>query len=237
MQRLVIVVLVFTLSIPLFAAGKKEQERLQEAGTVLKEVLDIPEGVPKDLLEKAECVVVLPSVKKGAIGIGLSYGRGAMVCRTGENFTGSWGAPVMMALEQGSLGWQLGGEATDFILLLMSPRSANGVLTSKVKLGADASAAAGPKGRTAEAATDATMRAEILTYSRARGLFAGVSLSGSTLRPDGGANENLYGHKVIAKQLARQGGGPFAGALLASTLNSAAPVNKSDPKSLKNVKR
>jgi lipid-binding SYLF domain-containing protein len=237
MKKLAACSLIFMFSMPVFAAAKKEQERLQEAGQVMREVLDIPEGVPKDLLEKAECVVVLPSVKKGAIGIGLSYGRGAMVCRTGENFTGSWGAPVMMALEQGSLGWQLGGEATDFILLLMSPRSANGVLTSKVKLGADASAAAGPKGRTAEAATDATMRAEILTYSRARGLFAGVSLSGSTLRPDGGANENLYGHKVNAKQLARQGGGPFAGALLASTLNSAAPVNKSDPKSLKNVKR
>ena len=229
--------LVFILSLPAFAAGKKEQERLQEAGQVMKEVLDIPEGIPKDLLEKAECVVVLPSVKKGAIGIGASYGRGAMVCRTGENFTGSWGAPVMMALEQASIGWQLGGEATDFILLLMSPRSANGVLTSKVKLGADASAAAGPKGRTAEAATDATMRAEILTYSRSRGLFAGVSLSGSTLRPDGGANENLYGHKIKAKQLVKQGGGPFAGALLASTLNAAAPVNKSDPKSLQNVRR
>jgi lipid-binding SYLF domain-containing protein len=181
--------------------------------------------------------VVLPSVKKFAIGIGGSYGRGAMVCRTGENFTGSWGAPLMMALEEGSVGWQLGGEATDYILLLMSPRSANGVLTSKVKLGADASAAAGPKGRSAAAATDATMRAEILTYSRARGLFAGLSLSGSTLRPDGGANENLYGRKVAPKQLVKQGGGSFAGALLASTLNSAAPTNQSDPKSLRDVKR
>jgi len=237
MRKFTVLALVCTLSLPVFAAGKKEQERLQEAGQVMKEILDIPEGIPKDLLEKAECVVVLPSVKKGAIGIGASYGRGAMVCRTGDNFTGSWGAPVMMALEQASIGWQLGGEATDFILLLMSPRSANGVLTSKVKLGADASAAAGPKGRTAEAATDATMRAEILTYSRSRGLFAGVSLSGSTLRPDGGANENLYGHKIKAKQLVKQGGGPFAGALLASTLNAAAPVNRSDPKSLKNVKR
>jgi lipid-binding SYLF domain-containing protein len=160
-----------------------------------------------------------------------------MVCRTGQSFTGAWGAPLMIALEEGSIGWQLGGEATDYILLLMSPRSATGVLTSKVKLGADASAAAGPKGRSAAAATDASMRAEILTYSRARGLFAGLSLSGSTLRPDGGANENLYGHKVNPKQLVQQGGGPFAGALLASTLNSAAPVNKSDPNSLKNVKR
>jgi lipid-binding SYLF domain-containing protein len=236
MRKLLVLSLILA-AVPTFAAGKKEQERLQEAGEVMKEILGIPEGIPKDLVEKAECVVVLPSVKKFAIGLGGSYGRGAMVCRTGANFTGGWGAPLMMALEQGSIGWQLGGEATDFILLLMSPRSANGVLTSKVKLGVDASAAAGPKGRTAEAATDATMRAEILTYSRSRGLFAGVSLSGSTLRPDGGANENLYGHKVKAKQLVQQGGGPFAGALLASTLNSAAPVNKSDPKSLQNVKR
>jgi lipid-binding SYLF domain-containing protein len=236
MRKLLSLALVLT-SLPAFAAGKKEQDRLQESGQVMKEILDIPDGIPKDLLQKAECVVVLPSVKKFAIGIGGSYGRGAMVCRTGENFTGSWGALLMMALEEGSVGWQLGGEATDYILLLMNPRSANGVLTSKVKLGADASAAAGPKGRSAAAATDATMRAEILTYSRARGLFAGLSLSGSTLRPDGGANENLYGRKVVPKDLVKQGGGAFAGALLASTLNSAAPRNMSDPKSLKDVKR
>jgi SH3 domain-containing YSC84-like protein 1 len=232
MRKLLSLVLALT-SLPAFAAGKKEQDRLQESGQVMKEILDIPDGIPKELVQKAECVVVLPSVKKFAIGIGGSYGRGAMVCRTGENFTGSWGAPLMIALEEGSIGWQLGGEATDYILLLMSPRSANAVLTSKVKLGADASAAAGPKGRSAAAATDATMRAEILTYSRARGLFAGLSLSGSTLRPDGGANENLYGRKVVPKELVKQGGGSFAGALLASTLNSAAPRNMSDPKSLK----
>lgn len=236
MRKLLSLALVFA-SLPAFAAGKKEQERLQEAGQVMKEILEIPDGIPKELVQKAECVVVLPSVKKFAIGLGGSYGRGAMVCRTGENFTGAWGAPLMMALEEGSIGWQLGGEATDYILLLMSPRSANGVLTSKVKLGADASAAAGPKGRSAAAATDATMRAEILTYSRARGLFAGLSLNGSTLRPDGGANENLYGHKIVPKQLVKQGGGPFAGAILASTLNAAAPTNRSDPKSLRNVKR
>src|SRR5205085_8580014 len=166
---------------------------------------NIPEGIPEDLLDKAECVIVLPSVKKGAIGIGASYGRGAMVCRTGGSFTGPWGAPVMMALEQGSIGWQLGGQATDYVLLMMNPRAANAVLRSKVKLGLDATAAAGPKGRSAQAATDATMRAEILTYSRARGLFAGVSLEGGTLRPDGGANENLYGRKVNAKALVAQG--------------------------------
>lgn len=233
MRKSLSLLLIGLLTVPAFAKGDKERERLEESGSVMKEVLDIPEGIPKDLLAKAECVVVLPSVKKFAIGLGASYGRGVMVCRTGQNFTGGWGSAVMMALEQGSIGWQIGGQATDFILLLMSPRSAQGVLSSKVKLGADASAAAGPKGRTAEAATDATMRAEILTYSRSRGLFAGVSLSGSTLRPDGGANENFYGHKVVPKQLVLQGGN----SQLASVLNGAAPVNRSDPKSLRDVKR
>jgi lipid-binding SYLF domain-containing protein len=233
MRKLLSLLLIGLMAVPAFAKGDKERERLEESGSVMKEVLDIPEGIPKDLLEKAECVVVLPSVKKFAIGLGGSYGRGVMVCRTGQNFTGGWGSAVMMALEQGSIGWQIGGEATDFILLLMSPRSARGVLASKVKLGADASAAAGPKGRTAEAATDATMRAEILTYSRSRGLFAGVSLSGSTLRSDGGANQNFYGHKVVPKQLVQQGGN----SQLASVLNGAAPVNRSDPKSLRDVKR
>lgn len=233
MRKSLSLLLIGLLTVPAFAKGDKERERLEESGSVMKEVLDIPEGIPKDLLAKAECVVVLPSVKKFAIGLGGSYGRGVMVCRTGQHFTGGWGSAVMMALEQGSIGWQIGGQATDFILLLMSPRSAHGVLSSKVKLGADASAAAGPKGRTAEAATDATMRAEILTYSRSRGLFAGVSLSGSTLRPDGGANENFYGHKVVPKQLVLQGGN----SQLASVLNGAAPVNRSDPKSLKDVKR
>lgn len=233
MRKLLLTLVVSCLPASLFARGEKERDRLEEAGNVMKEVLDIPEGIPKELLEKAECAVVLPSVKKLALGIGGSYGRGVMVCRTGGNFTGGWGAPVMIALEQGSIGWQIGGQATDFILLLMSPRSARAVLASKVKLGADASAAAGPKGRTAEAATDASMRAEILTYSRSRGLFIGVSLSGSTLRPDGGANENFYGRKVNARQLIQQAGS----SKLSAVLNAAAPVNKSDPKSLQDVKR
>lgn len=222
------------LATPLFAGnGDKEKERLAEAGQVLKEVLDIPEDIPQDLLDKAECVVVLPSVKKGALGIGASYGRGAMVCRTGANFTGPWGAPVMMALEQASIGWQIGGEATDYVLLMMNPRAANAVLRSKVKLGVDASAAAGPKGRSAQAATDATMRAEILTYSRARGLFAGVSLEGGTLRPDGGANENHYGRKINPrKQIAAGGSNP-----LSAVLAQHSPANKSDADSLKDVKR
>ena len=140
--------------------------------------------------------VILPSVKKGAFGIGGSYGRGVMVCRSGEHYKGQWGAPALYALEGVSIGFQLGGQATDFVLLVMNPKGAESLLYSKVKLGADASAAAGPKGRTAEGATDIVMNAEILSYSRNKGLFAGVSLEGSTLRSDGSANEKLYGEKA-----------------------------------------
>jgi lipid-binding SYLF domain-containing protein len=185
-----------------FAADDtKEVERVENSGRVMSEILNVPDDIPQDLLNKAYCVVVLPSVVKAAFGIGASYGRGVMTCRTGEDFKGEWGPPSMMALEGGSVGLQLGGEATDFVLLLMSDRSAKGVLTSKVKLGADASAAAGPKGRSASAETDATMRAEILSYSRARGAFAGVSLEGSTLRPDNDANAKLYGKKISADDI------------------------------------
>ena len=172
------------------AAQEKEKERVENAGKVMQEILNAPDSIPQSVLDKAECVVVLPSVVKVALGIGGSYGRGVMACRSGEDFKGKWGTPTMMALEGASAGFQLGGQATDFVLLLMSPRSASGVLSSKVKLGGDASAAAGPVGRTASAETDVTLRAEILTYSRARGAFAGVSLSGSTLRPDNDANKN-----------------------------------------------
>lgn len=220
---------------PLWAArGEKEQERLEECTTMLQEILDIPEGMPADLLDRAECVILIPSVKKFAIGIGGSYGRGAIVCRSGENFTGAWGPPAMFALEGGNIGLQLGGQATDFLLLVMNKKGANSVLGSKVKLGADAAAAAGPKGRTTAAQTDVVMKAEILTYSRSRGLFAGVSLEGSTLRSDGRANANLYGQKVSARQIAREGKvrATPAGQKLTSLLNQKSPVNKSEPKSL-----
>ncbi|HLV94363.1 MAG TPA: lipid-binding SYLF domain-containing protein, partial [Candidatus Acidoferrales bacterium] len=170
----------------------REQKRLAACGQVLKEVLDIPDGIPKDLLNKAECVIVIPSTLKFAIGIGGDFGRGAITCRTGEHFTGRWSAPAMFALEGANIGFQLGGQATDFVLLVMNPRGANSILVSKVKLGADASAAAGPKGRAAAADTDIVMKAEVLTYSRSRGLFAGISLEGSTLRSDGSANRKLY---------------------------------------------
>ena len=192
--------------LPAFAADdEKEADRVKESGVVLKEILNIPDDIPQDLLDKAECVVVLPSVKKGAFGVGGSYGRGVMICRGGPHYTGRWGAPAMYALEGLSIGFQLGGQATDFVLLVMNPKGAGSLLSSKVKLGADASAAAGPVGRTAEAATDVVMSAEILSYSRAKGLFAGVSLEGSTLRSDGSANEKLYGQKLSAKDIIRGG--------------------------------
>src|SRR5437899_3900578 len=215
--------------------NKKETDRLDNCGTVLKEILDIPDDIPPDLLDKAECVIIYPSVLKGAFIVGASYGRGAMTCRTGEHFTGPWGAPTMMALEGGSVGFQLGGQATDFVLLVMNPRGAKAILSSKVKLGADAAAAAGPKARDAEATTDVTMHAEILTYSRARGLFAGVSLEGSTLRPDGSANNKLYGRDITAKEivLEHKVGTPAAGQLMVSALQKASPRNMSDANSLK----
>jgi SH3 domain-containing YSC84-like protein 1 len=223
---------------PILAArpdNEKETDRLQNAGMVMDEIMNIPDSIPQDLLDKAECVIVFPSVLKAAFIVGGSYGRGAMACRTGEHFTGPWGAPTMMALEGGSLGFQLGGQATDFVLLVMNPRGAMAILNNKVKLGADMSAAAGPKGRDAEAATDVSLRAEILTYSRARGLFAGISLEGSSLRPDNDANEKLYGKKVNATEIIRKGAVavPPSGQKLISLLEKKSPKNRSDPDSLK----
>src|SRR5947209_1908901 len=226
---------VLTFVAPLLAAtDEREKDRVKEAGVVLKEILNIPDDIPQDLLDKAECLVILPSVKKGALGIGGSYGRGVMVCRSGEHFKGRWGAPALYALEGISIGFQLGGQATDFVLLVMNPKGAESLLYSKVKLGADASAAAGPKGRTAEGATDIVMSAEILSYSRNKGLFAGVSLEGSTLRSDGSANEKLYGKKLTAKEIIRGGkvGTPACARELVAILDKKSPVNKSDPKSL-----
>ena len=184
--------------------AKAQQDRLRNADTVLKEILKVPDNIPQELLDKARCVIVMPSVLKAAFVVGGSYGRGTMVCRTGKDFSGPWGAPSMYALEGGSIGLQIGGEATDFVLLVMNDRGADSLLHSKVKLGADASVAAGPVGRTAAADTDAYMRSEILSYSRARGVFAGISLEGSTLRPDNDANRNLYGRSVTAAQIIKE---------------------------------
>jgi SH3 domain-containing YSC84-like protein 1 len=218
------------LSASAWAADReKDEDRLQNSGMVLKEILDVPDDIPQDLLDKADCVVVFPSVLKAAFIVGGSYGRGAMSCRQGQDFRGPWGAPSMMALEGGSFGFQIGGQATDFVLLVMNERGARGILTSKVKLGADASIAAGPVGRDASAETDATLRAEILSYSRARGLFAGVSLDGSTVRPDDGANRQVYGQNIPARQIVLSGNVAIpAGAQgLISTLDSRTPRHKS----------
>jgi lipid-binding SYLF domain-containing protein len=229
MKRIFLLTVLAALAgVPAFAQ-KTENDRVQNAGQVLTEILNIPEDIPSDVLHKAECVVVLPSVKKFALGFGGSYGRGVMTCRSGKDFNGPWGAPTMMALEGGSFGLQLGGQATDFVLLIMNPRGADAILSSKVKLGGDVSAAAGPKGRTASAETDVSMRAEVLSYSRARGLFAGVSLAGSTLRPDNSANEKLYGKEINAKDIVFKGAAkpPASAKLLLETLDKKSPKNMS----------
>ena len=206
----------------------KQEERLQNAGTVMGEILNVPDNIPQDLLDKAKCVVVIPSVLKAAFVVGGSYGRGTMVCRSGKSLSGAWGAPAMFVLEGGSVGFQIGGEATDFVLLIMNDHGANSLLHSKVKLGGDVSAAAGPVGRTAEANTDAYMRSEILTYSRARGLFAGVSLEGASLRADEEGNEALYGHKITASEivLGPHPAIPSSGQHLVSLLEKASPTSR-----------
>jgi SH3 domain-containing YSC84-like protein 1 len=208
--RILLAAILFTVSAFCFAQDEKkdegkagtEQERVKESGDVLKQILDMPDnGIPKSVLNGSKCVIVLPSVKKVAVGIGGTYGRGVMTCRTGEDYKGPWSAPIMMASGGGNIGFQLGGQATDFVILVMNDQGAKSVVNNKVKLGADASIAAGPVGRTAEASTNASMQAQMLSYSRSRGAFAGVSLSGATLRPDDGANENLYGKKVSSKDI------------------------------------
>ena len=234
MKALLALLLACAFLLPAFADNQKEQGRVKDSGDILKEILNIPDDIPQDLLDKAECLVILPSVKKGAFGIGGSFGRGVMICRSGQHYTGLWGPPAMYALEGVNIGFQLGGQATDFILLVMNPKGAHSLLSSKVKLGANASAAAGPKGRSGEAATDVVMNAEILSYSRAKGLFAGISLEGSTLRSDGGANEKLYGQKLSAKDIIGMGKvkTPACAQELVGLLDKKSPKNHSDPKSL-----
>ncbi|MFZ0735479.1 MAG: lipid-binding SYLF domain-containing protein [Candidatus Acidiferrales bacterium] len=213
---------------PLFAANK-EQKRLENSGAVMQEIVNIPENIPRSVMDKAECVIVFPSVLKGAFVVGASYGRGAMVCRTGKDFRGAWGAPAMYALEGGSFGFQIGGQATDLVLLIMNDRGVKSILDSKVKLGGDASIAAGPVGRDAAANTDAYMRAEILSYSRTRGLFAGISLEGSTLRPDDDATADVYGRALTAKEIILGGNVrvPPSGRHLVSVLERNSPRDDS----------
>src|ERR1700691_1166684 len=229
LQSLLFLVLLILSAFASAANPEKDEDRLRNSGTVLKEVLDVPDDIPQDLLDKADCVVVFPSVLKAAFIVGGSYGRGAMSCRKGEDFRGPWGPPTMMALEGGSFGFQIGGEATDFVLLVMNERGARGILSSKVKLGADASVAVGPVGRTASAETDATLRADLLSYSRARGAFIGVSLEGSTIRPDNGANRQIYGQELSAREIVLSGhvAIPPAARAMISTLDSRTPRHRS----------
>ena len=229
-NKVLLVVLMLALVLPVMGQ-KKENERIDEAATVMKEILGMRDSIPKDLLDRAECVVIYPSVKKAAFVVGGSYGRGLITCRKGEDFSGPWSAPAMFALEGGSFGFQIGAQATDFVLLVMNEKGAKSVMTSKVKLGADASAAAGPVGRAASAETDIVMNAEILSYSRSKGLFAGLSLEGSTMRSDDGANKALYGKELSAKEIVREGkvGAPASAQPLLALLGKAAARHTSKP--------
>jgi SH3 domain-containing YSC84-like protein 1 len=229
MKRYFVIAVCLSFAASASSAATKEQKRLEKSGVVMQEVLNVPDNLPRQVLEKAECVIVFPSVLKLAFGMGKEYGRGAMVCRTGRKFNGPWGAPAMYALEGDSIGMQLGGESTDLILLVMNRRGASSILSSKIKLGGDASAAAGPKGRDASASTDAWMRAEILSYSRSRGLFAGISLEGSTLRPDNKANARIYGRKISARAilLGHKVNIPATGRHLVRVLQTNSPRNES----------
>ena len=227
-RKCAFILCVLLLAGTLYAANK-EQKRLENSGVVMQEIINTPENIPREILEKADCVIVFPSVLKAAFVVGGSYGRGAMVCRTGGEFKGPWGAPAMYALEGGSIGFQIGGQATDLILLIMNERGASSILNSKVKLGADASVAAGPLGRDASADTDAYLRSEVLSYSRSRGLFAGVSLEGSTLRPDDDATAEVYGRKLRAREIVLGGKvrTPASGRHLVAVLQKNAPRNES----------
>lgn len=227
-SKLTLALCIMGLAVGLSAANK-EQQRLTNAGVVMGEIMNLPDNIPQELLEKAECVIVIPSVRKGAFGVGGSYGRGAMVCRTGNTFHGPWGAPAMYALEGVSFGFQIGGEATDLVLLVMNSKGADAILSSKIKLGADASATAGPIGRDALAATDGKLQAEILSYSRSRGLFAGISLDGSTLRPDNDASGRIYGRTITAREIVLGGktAVPPSGRHLVQVLQKGTPRNES----------
>ena len=229
MFRYVSLAFCFAVGAATLDAANKEQARLENAGVVMEEILNVPDNIPLELLQKAECVIVIPSMVKVAIGIGGTYGRGAMVCRSGEAFDGPWGAPAMYTLEGGSVGFQLGAQATDLVLLVTNSRGVDALLNSKVKLGADVSAAAGPKGRSLGASTDASLRSEILSYSRSRGLFAGVSLEGTSLRPDDDASQQVYGRKINARRIVTGNGIalPAAGRHLVAVLEKNAPRNES----------
>jgi len=200
-----------SLAIATAAWADTAQERLTEASSVFSEIMKTPDkGIPQDLLSKAACVIILPNVKKAAFVVGGEYGKGFAECRNSAG-TG-WGAPAAVKLEGGSVGFQIGGSDTDLILLVMNRRGMDKLMQDKFTLGADASIAAGPVGRTAAAQTDARLDAEILAWSRSKGLFAGVSLKGAVLRPDTKENASLYGHEMTSKEIFASGTTPPAGA-------------------------
>jgi lipid-binding SYLF domain-containing protein len=230
MKRWISIALCLGLAVPLFAADKPkgdvEQERLKASYEVLRDVTAAPDkGIPRDLLNKAECVIVVPSYKKAAFVVGASYGRGIMSCRSGANFRGPWSAPAFFALEGGSFGLQIGAQSTDYVMLVMNEKGANSIMSSKVKLGGDASVAAGPVGRATSAETDIVMNAQLLSWSRNKGVFAGISVAGSTIRSDDDANKNLYGKDINAKQIIvdKAVRTPPAGRPLISLLNKLSP--------------
>jgi len=222
-------VLVAALSLaPLASAKDLMEDRLHSCQKVVEEMTSVSEGIPLDLLDKADCVVVVPGVKKAALGIGGRLGWGAAVCRTGRDVDGPWGSPLMMNLKGGSVGLQIGGQSSDFVLLIMDPKGIDHLLRSKFTLGADASIAAGPVGRNAEAATDVTLHSEILSYSRSRGVFAGLSLEGASLAQDQKGNRAVYGYRVSAREVLLDARTPIlaAGRGLVDALNDLSPRHR-----------
>jgi SH3 domain-containing YSC84-like protein 1 len=202
-KKMIVFALCLVVASPMFAQ-KKEEERLSNSATVLREIL-VDQGLPTSIVDQADCIVVFPSVKKVAIGIGGSYGRGVLVCRNGAKMDGDWGAPAMYRLDQASIGVQLGSTATDFVLVVMNHTGAEQILNGKTKLGANAAAAAGPTGAQAVGYNAASMKVDVLTYSRTKGLFAGVSLEGASMDSDDDANKALYGKAISAKDIVEGG--------------------------------
>jgi lipid-binding SYLF domain-containing protein len=225
-SKFVVLAVALTVAFPLFGQ-KKEDERLTNSAAVLREILGQNEGLPKSIVDKADCVLIFPSVKKIAIGIGGSYGRGVLVCRKGSTMNGEGGAPVMYSLDQGSLGVQLGSTVTDFVLVVMNKKGAEQILNGKTKLGSNAAAAAGPTGAQATSYNAAAMNVDVLTYSRSKGLFAGVSLEGASMDVDKDANKALYGKDVSAHDILAGSEPPVPAAKsLVNLLNKISPARK-----------
>jgi lipid-binding SYLF domain-containing protein len=225
-KRLVTLALCLAVASPLFAQ-KKQDERLANSATAMQVILSGDSGLPKNILDHADCVVIFPSVKKVAIGIGGSYGRGVLVCRNGAKMDGSWGAPAMYKLDQGSIGVQLGSTATDFVLVVMNQRGAEQILNGKTKLGANAAAAAGPTGAAANGYNADAMKVDVLTYSRTKGLFAGVSLEGASMDSDDDANKAVYGKAISAHDIIAGGEkAPASADSLINLLNKTSPARQ-----------